>query len=340
MLALTAMLLLGGILAWGKAVLVFLYGNGRQNDLAWEDIFLTGGIVLIGLAEGAHVGALARGQSVSAEMNYFLLLLGMGLGLSVLFFLLRKLFRRKRNEEPVASKKRFFSFPKSVEERLLLGGVIGVFLCQAALIIARKTVYLEYDMTLETVRTFLEEDLLFGSNPLTGMPYGSGMPSRLKILCLPSFYAALCRLTGVSPEALVWHLVSVATLAFAYLAYRSLGRALFPESVRAQRLFLLIVGLLFFVGDSMYGLEGFGLLHGGFQGVTIRNAVLMPYLFGLCLRRKWKLAILAILAESCLVWTLYGTGMGLLTVFLYFVVTFFKNRLTDGGKEAAECRKS
>lgn len=90
----------------------------------------------------------------------------------------------------------------------------------------------------------------------------------------------------------------------------------------------------------MYGLEGFGLLHGGFQGVTIRNAVLMPYLFGLCLRRKWKLAILAILAESCLVWTLYGAGMGLLTVFLYFVVTFFKNRLTDGGKEAAECRKS
>ena len=59
--------------------------------------------------------------------------------------------------------------------------------------------------------------------------------------------------------------------------------------------------------------DGFGVLHSGFRGTVIRNVVLMPYLLSLCLRRRWLAVLLCIAAEVCIVWTLYGAGICLLT---------------------------
>ena len=58
----------------------------------------------------------------------------------------------------------------------------------------------------------------------------------------------------------------------------------------------------------MFGVEGFGVMYGGFRGVCIRAAVLLPYTAGLVLRRRYKLVILCVLAEACMVWTFYGLG--------------------------------
>ena len=59
----------------------------------------------------------------------------------------------------------------------------------------------------------------------------------------------------------------------------------------------------------MYGVDGFNLLCCGWRGVTIRNLVLLPWLFSLCLRGKRFGILLCLAAEVCLVWTLYGLGV-------------------------------
>lgn len=46
--------------------------------------------------------------------------------------------------------------------------------------------------------------------------------------------------------------------------------------------------------------------------MTIRAAVLLPYLLACLLERKYLGAVLCILAEACMVWTLYGAGVCLL----------------------------
>lgn len=229
---------------------------------------------------------------------------------------------------------KMFAWRLTKAEGILACLLAAIMLCQFLMVTLRTAIYVDQDLTLETVITFLKEDRLYGSNPLTGFPYEQGIPSRLKILCLPTLYAVLCQWTGASPELVVWHLVPGAVLVLAYLAYVSLGRVMFPEQDYSRILFLIFVTLLFWVGDAMYGLEGFGLFHAGYQGATIRSAVLMPWLFGLCLRRKWKLAVCVILAEACIVWTLYGAGMGVAMLGIFLAILFGKKHLF-GGKEGA-----
>ena len=62
----------------------------------------------------------------------------------------------------------------------------------------------------------------------------------------------------------------------------------------------------------MPGVDGFDLFYGGFRGVTIRAVVLLPYLLSCLIERNYFGAVLCILAEACMVWTLYGAGVCLL----------------------------
>ncbi len=202
--------------------------------------------------------------------------------------------------------------------------------------------YLRRDMTVEAVNSFLTADAIYQVNPMTGQPYEIGAPLRLKILCLPTLYGILCRIFGLSAMQVVWGVIPVITLLLSYLAYSLLARQLFSKSRLKRGCFLVFAALLFWAGDYAYGMDGFGLLHGGFWGVTIRGAVLVPYVIGLVLRRRWKLVVLCVFAEACIVWTLYGLGAcvfvaaGLLG--LEQLMKSFKKR--KGGKEETVCGNS
>lgn len=90
--------------------------------------------------------------------------------------------------------------------------------------------WLTGDMTVETVNTFLRENAVYTVNPLTGTAYSMGMSLRLKILCLPTLYGAISRFTGMAPVDVVYRLIPCITLLLSYVAYGSLGKALFPEN--------------------------------------------------------------------------------------------------------------
>lgn len=74
-----------------------------------------------------------------------------------------------------------------------------------------------------------QENAVYTVNPLTGTAYSMGMSLRLKILCLPTLYGAISRFTGMAPVDVVYRLIPCITLLLSYVAYGSLGKALFRK---------------------------------------------------------------------------------------------------------------
>ena len=328
-------------LAWllGNALITVVDAKRSAREWFLEDRVVAGIFVLIGLAEGAYLAAMTRGQSVSAFTKYYGILL---IAAGVVSCLVTPVFAwigKKRgwpNRQGLS-----LDSVKKFERRdwIVIVIFLVLVLAQAFMLLLRTSVFLEYDETLETVVSFLNTDRYYEVNPLTGQPYEQGMPMRLKILCLPALLTFLTKITQADPELVTWHVFPVITLLGAYLAYVSLARSLFPEKRFYRCLFLLTVALLVFVSDYAYGAEGFGLLHGGFQGAAIRGAVMMPWVFGLCIRRKWRLVPLVILAEACIVWTLYGLGMNAL-VSVSFLAYLGLEKLLQRRKEGRQCLNS
>lgn len=268
------------------------------------DYLLTAEIIIIGLAEAAHLAGVYFGWSFSKCAAFLGIMAGVALIAGGAFFLLCR-----SRQKPVS--------PKSGEEKktadravLILYGVFGMAaLSQLIFICAGDTVYRDRDMTAEIVESFLTTDKIYSVNPMTGLPFQGGMPSRLKILCLPTLYGSICKAAGLRPDIVVRVLVPAATLLLGYWAFSLLGSCLFPRNGKGQACFLLAVSLLIWAGAYRYGMDGFQVLYCGWSGVTIRNFILVPWLFSLCLRKKWAAAFLCVAAEACIVWTFYGFGV-------------------------------
>lgn len=270
------------------------------------DFLIAAEIILIGLAEVAHLAAVSAGWPFARCALLFGVLLCIALLCGIcLWYLRRGRFGRLACSMPL---------PSSAVERGFYALCALLFLSQLVFVCLPDTAYRGGDMTVETVGSFLAEDALYRVNPMTGLPYTEGLPSRLKILCLPTLYGSLCKLTGLSPVAVVRKVVPVVTLVSCYTAFALLAVTLFPREegtkCREKRAcFLTVVSLLLWAGAYQVGMDGFGLLCCGWRGVVIRNLVLLPWLLSLCLRRRWLLAALCIPAEACMVWTLYGCGV-------------------------------
>ena len=292
----------------GMGALRVLYRGQALREMSLADGMLTGGMICIGLAEAAHLGAVVLGWSFSRCVLLFGVAAGtmtiLAIGVLVLGILSdRKKGKIGKNVRPKQTKTKY-----NLAACLPAVAFAMLALWQLAMIRKGLAVYVDGDLTLETVASFLESDALYTVNPMTGRPYALGIPSRLKILCLPSLYGALCSIFALEPATLVIRIIPVLVLAGSYLAYYTLAKYFFPEDIWKRSVFMAAAALLVSAGDYLYGMDGFGLLHSGFRGVTIRGAVLLPYLFSLLLRRKYKLVLLCILAEACIVWTFYGAG--------------------------------
>lgn len=297
------------ITGWG--VLAVL--SGRQaGKFHMADYLITGWLVTIGLAEGAHLAAVFFGCSVSKVTELWLIaMVAVAVLCGGIGWLADKTSRKAVGTKHIGRKQKKRELtPKQFG--LLLAFVLP-FIWQIVTIVSYESAYRAGDMTVETVESFLQTDVVYGVNPLTGRGYTAGIPFRIKILGLPTLYSALCSAFQIEGVELVWKYIPLLTLLLSYSAYWLIGSILFDkESERDKRMmFMALVSLLFCVGDYGYGMDGFGILHCGYQGVVIRNMVLVPYAFALTLRRKWLLTGLVVLAEACITWTFYGLGASL-----------------------------
>lgn len=280
------------------------------------DIAVTAVIFLIGSAEAAHL----YGVFLNQPLEKCMMLFGAALLSALLLLAVAAVYLRRRE-------KKVLRVPWAGREAALLAVFLFLVLSQLYFIInSGKPVYRGGDMTPETVGSFLESGGIYRVNPMTGSPYEAGMPDRIKILCLPTLYAMLCSISGVSPAVMVWRMIPSVTLIFSYVVYLCLAKSLFPENRFRQLGFLTVTAILIWAGSYWRSMDGFSLLYSGWRGVTWRNTVLIPYTISLCLRKNYLHGLLCAAAEASIVWTLYGLGMCLPVI----VVMALIMRLTAG----------
>ncbi len=298
----------------GRGALAVLYRKQKGADLGMADGLLTGWLICIGLAEAAHLCTIFLKRHFIDCKNFFLAGLVLLTLIAALFqgagYAREKKTRTGRSRHALGAWKGNALPEKGFGN---IGRVAAAAFCvevlfQSITVVIGKDVFLEGDLTVETVNSMLTSGTLYQVNPMTGRAYTVGTPSRLKILCLPTLYGILSDVFGLPADMLVWNLVPAATLLGTYLAYYTIVRVLFPGSADRRWVFMAAAALLLQTGDYMYGMDGFGVLCSGFRGTSIRAAILIPYTFGLIFRKKWKLVVLCILAEACIVWTAYGMG--------------------------------
>ena len=284
-----------------------------------SDILIGGSLIIIGLTEVAHLAGCLLGWS-------FLSVTDLLLAETVLFalaVLMVSLIGCKKKAKAVNGAVQSGSGKNEVNagtQWILTGALAFLILIQILRILSGDRAWLEGDMTLETVNTFLAENAVYSVNPLTGTAYTAGMSFRLKILCLPTLYGTISRWSGMAPTDVVYRLIPCLTLGLGYFAYGKLGNAVFEGNPIKVRTFLLMVGILFSTGAYMPGVDGFDVFYGGFRGVTILAIVLVPYLIACLMEKKYFGAVLCILAEACIVWTLYGAGVCLLITAAWVVL--------------------
>jgi hypothetical protein len=299
------------------------------------DFFLTGVLICVGLSEAAHLFGVFGHATVTDACRLFALFVTAASLCSILFLFFKKHFSGGRK---IAENNHQFQPASAIYTAL---PVFIIFLIEFIIIQVNGNIYTDGDMTVETVRTFIKTDGFYTVNPLTGMAYTAGIPSRLKILCLPGLYSFLSKIFCISPETLVWRGIPAFVLICTVATYANLADTLFGtagaynyKNTNKKNVFLLIVGLFLLLGDYMYGMDGFLLLESGYRGAALRALVLVPYAISLTLRKKWIPLILCIIAEGCIVWTFYGAGVCLF-VSAGLLLTEYIYKKISGRREAA-----
>lgn len=299
----------------GRGVFAVLY-RSQAGKFHMADWLITGWLVTIGLAEGVHLAAVFLGWPFSKVAQLWLVA---AIAVAVICGSVSLLIERKYKVFGV----KYIHRRQQATQKELTPLRFGLFLAfvlpmiwQIMTIVSQESAYRTGDMTVETVESFLQMNAVYEVNPLTGRAYTAGIPLRIQILCLPTFYGVLCNIFGIAGADLVWKYIPVLVLFLSYSAYWLIAGALFDKEEEKDKrwIFMVFVALLFCVGDYAYGMDGFGILHSGYQGVVIRNMVLVPYAFALTLRHKWLPAGLVVLAEACITWTFYGLGASLLVL--------------------------
>lgn len=340
--------LISGLL--GAGVLGVLYGR-QSGKLYMADRLIAGLTVMVGTAEAAHLAAVFLSYTFSDAVKLFLSAIAVlaAAALAVRLWL-HGVLGRGRVDKTRKARRSGMRGSAAGRSPGWSGAECTPFLMGAALVFALLVIYQIVtitsgdrvcpggDMTVETVESFLATDGVYQVNPLTGRAYEAGVPQRIRILCLPTLYGILCRVSGVPAAELVRRQAPLFVLLLSYLAYWTLAKTFFAGERDGEKrlLFMALVAVVFCVGDYLYGMDGFGLLRCGYRGVTIRNGVLLPFTVSLMLRHRWKPVILCILAEVCLVWTLYGMGACLFTALGMGAVHLWLKRRGRGFREAGE----
>lgn len=292
----------------------------KPNSIA-EKIII-GSILVLGLAEAAHLAALFLDLSFFAcTVIMAVLFFGGILVAGIRFFWHR---RAKKGVKPEKS-------AEGVSVHILLKRYpvwtmvfAGVVLFQIIWNFWMHTPYISQDITGETVQTMLSTDTIYKINPLTGQAFSAGMPMRLKVLVLPTLYGAVCKWTGLHAATICYRIMPMVILLLSYLVYSRLAVYFFPKEGKKQLWFMLFVALIYQFGCYSQVMDGYLLFFQGGQGDAFRACVLLPFALLCCLRSEWKKVVLCLLAEVCVVWTFYGLGYVALTVFVICMIRFVK----------------
>ena len=280
------------------------------------DTYICGVMTMLVASGVLHVAVMLLNRPFSDYVKLYSLILA---ALSLLGAVCVILGARRGNTW-VHLKERFLrvarGFAANRETRIFLGLFVVVFLlCGVRIIFG--TVDVTGDFTLETIRTTLETDSIYGYNSLTGRLLEEGMPIRQQILTMPFFLAYLCEMFSVAAGTLLYKIIPCYLLVLAALVYTKWAGVLFEKQREKQLLFLVVTGILLLMGDSTRFAPAALLLHQGFTGNAWCAGFVVPYAIYACMDKKWLLTGLCVGAELFLVWTTYGLGYCVLITALF-----------------------
>ncbi len=187
--------------------------------------------------------------------------------------------------------------------------ILGSVVLSIVLVFLTVRGYTDYsgDQTLETVNSFVTTGQLYSVDPLTGLPYTNGYPTRLSLMALPFFYSVLAVTFSVTPYVLLWYIIPVYFLLAGLSVFVILADSLFKEK-RNKIIFYLISVFLLLCTNVSIGSPGFDILHAGFRGSTFLNVVLLNLTFCFCMKKKWVACALPIILEPLIASTAFGAG--------------------------------
>jgi hypothetical protein len=294
----------------GRGFIKILKRAPGAGEYTHTDYLLTGVLISVGLTEAAHLFGVFGHRSVHEAMIVFYIEFAVAVLLSILLIVTEYLSAKKTK----TGRPDIYRYTDSTSDKKDIYSaflMVVIFLICFIVTQVNDNIYLEGDMTVETVNTFIGTDSFYTVNPLTGSAYTLGVPSRLKLLCLPSLFTFISETFHFSPVQVVWRIAPAFVMICCIAAYYNLSVALFKNDSVKKNIFMILVGVVLLIGNYMYGMDGFMALNSGFRGVALRNLVLIPYTISLVLRKKRLAVILCIIAEACVVWTLYGAGASL-----------------------------
>ena len=275
---------------------------------------LTGLWVLLGCAEAAHLITIITDRSLQT----YIFLWGV-LSLAGLFVCAGTLLilGRKGKKERIARGK-----DRSLWAFLFVF-LSGVTICRLWGGYAPDLQDAVYDIVIGN----LETGSIMTVHPFVGTVTEAAVPMRFQILGLSSLYTALITISQQSQYMIMCKIVPLCLWGSSMLLYWAFSETLFGEDSRKRWIFVSLIAFLYLITDGREGLAGYRLFFAGFSGESIRALLLIPYTFLVCWKRKWLLAVIAMLAEVCLVWTTYGIGYCFcITVCMFGVHLWFDRR--------------
>ncbi len=308
----------------------FLLGQGfceicaaiQKKKFSLPERFVSGVLLLLILCGFSHILSVFTGRNLEFCTRLFGISLIITCSLSYLAFMILTVLARLRQAADADA------VPKTSGNKVYALYLItaGIILLQILLIVSGIFLDLTGDQTAETVSSFLYSGEFYSLDPLTGLPYETDLPMRLKILGLPTFYAILCSVFQLPLTLVVFRVMPVYFLLTGYLAFGVLGRSLFPDSSRGRSTFLFLISLLVFASSAASGTDGFALLHTGFREIALRSWILLPLLLTCLKEKKYFLLLLPTLAEAMLCYSLAGTGICVLYILYALGATYFSAR--------------
>lgn len=184
------------------------------------------------------------------------------------------------------------------------------------------------DETLETVRVFVKNGVMYSADPLTGMPYAEGVPMRYKILSLPGLYSVFVSAFGTSPEILLYNIMPAFWFVSGLCAMFTLSKSIFggkENEIFNRSVFMTGVILFTYAADLSSYAQGFSVLSQMWTGTAIRIWVLIPFMLYLLFEKKYILALLPALCEVFICRTQYGVGF-CVCIYVMFILSMFAVR--------------
>ncbi len=264
-------LLIACPLFWGQAV-SFVLDKLTQKELGLNPCLLGMLVFFTPLSLGGFILQITgRGLHAFSILALFILCVYAVVAMFILLF----------SKEYRSSLKKKINRYKTESRAYTLVRMLAFFVLLIFIFIRPLSIS-ENNVMLEQVATNLYTKTLGSINPLTGQMQSLGMTAKMENL--PNFYAWLSDVFSVSPEILLFYVISILVLFVLWQAIKEYAKYFFEDKDKGYFTFFMLL-LLLFAGNAHMN-PAYAILFEGYTGNAVFSMIILPECFILWLKMK------------------------------------------------------